>query len=84
VNARKRPWSESDIEQLKTLVASGASALRASVALKRSLAVTKNKARELGTPFQLEVDLRAKRRMIFQDFTDGQCSSRGGRFDEDR
>ena len=49
---KKTPWSDSDVERLKVLVASGASAVRASVALKRGLAVTKNKAREVGIPFR--------------------------------
>jgi hypothetical protein len=68
---RKKVWSESDAEQLRALIASGASALRASVALKRSLSVIKLKARELGVPFQSEAELRAKRRRIFQNSTDG-------------
>jgi hypothetical protein len=69
---RKKVWSESDAERLKALIASGASALRASVALKRSLSVVKLKARELGVPFQSEAELRAKRRRIFQNSIDGQ------------
>ena len=69
--ARKKVWSESDAERLRALIASGASALRASVALKRSLSVTKLKARELGVPFPSEAELRAKRRRIFQNSTDG-------------
>ena len=68
--ARKKVWSDSDAERLRALVASGASALRASVALKRSLSVTKLKARALGIPFQSEAELRAKRRRIFQNSTD--------------
>jgi hypothetical protein len=68
---RKKVWSESDAERLKALIASGASALRASVALKRSLPVVKVKARELGVPFRSEAELRAKRRRIFQNSTDG-------------
>jgi len=68
---RKKVWSESDAERLKALIASGASALRASVALKRSLSVVKLKARELGVPFQSEAELRAKRRRIFQNSADG-------------
>jgi hypothetical protein len=71
VVARKKVWSESDTARLTALIASGASALRASVALKRSLSVTKLKARELGVPFQSEAELRAKRRRIFQNSTDG-------------
>jgi hypothetical protein len=69
---RKNSWLESDDERLKALVASGASALRASIALKRSLAITKLKARKLGTPFPAEADLRAKRHEIFQNSTSRQ------------
>ena len=69
--ARKKVWTESDAARLRALIASGASALRASVALKRSLSVTKLKARELGVPFPSEAELRAKRRQIFQNSTDG-------------
>ena len=69
--ARKKVWTESDAERLRALIASGSSALRASVALKRSLSVTKLKARELGVPFQSEAELRAKRRRIFQNSIDG-------------
>jgi hypothetical protein len=71
VVARKKVWSENDAERLRALIASGASALRASVALKRSLSVTKLKARELGVPFPSEAELKAKRRQIFQNSTDG-------------
>jgi hypothetical protein len=71
VVARKKVWSESDAERLRALIASGASALRASVALKRSLSVIKLRARELGIPFQSEAELRAKRRRIFQNSADG-------------
>lgn len=84
MKSRKRSWSESDIEQLTTLVASGVSALRASVALKRSLGVTKNKARELGIPFQTEAELRTKRRAIFQNSTDSlRVGRRERRFSDD-
>jgi hypothetical protein len=71
VVTRKKVWSEGDAERLKSLVTSGASALRASVVMKRSLSVTKLKARDLGVPFQSEAELRAKRRQIFQNSADG-------------
>jgi len=71
VAARKKVWTESDAERLRALIASGSSALRASVALKRSLSVVKLKARELGVPFPSEAELKAKRRRIFQNSTDG-------------
>jgi len=47
------------------MVASGASALRASVVLKRSLAMTKRKANELGYPFRTDAELKNERRRIF-------------------
>jgi hypothetical protein len=71
VVAKKKAWSDEDTARLRALVASGASALRASVALRRSLSVTKNKARALGVPFPSEAELRAKRRRIFLNSTDG-------------
>jgi hypothetical protein len=60
-------WSESDVERLKAMVASSASALRASIALKRSLAMTRRKANELGCPFRTAAELRNERRRIFED-----------------
>lgn len=62
-----RSWSESDVERLKAMVASGASALRSSIALKRSLAMTRRKANELGYPFRTAAELRNERRPIFED-----------------
>jgi hypothetical protein len=53
-----RLWTEEDDALLRRLVASGASATRASVALKRSKTHTQARARELGTPFP---DLRVQR-----------------------
>jgi hypothetical protein len=47
------------------MVSSGASALRASVALKRSLAMTRRKANELGYPFRTNAELRKERSRIF-------------------
>jgi hypothetical protein len=62
-----RPGTEDDVKRLKELVASGASAARASIALKRSIAVTKNKARDLGVPFRPDAELRKERKKIFQN-----------------
>ena len=67
---KKTPWSDSDIERLKILVGSGASAVRASVALKRGLAVTKNKARDLCIPFRSEAEMKKDRKRMFQNSTD--------------
>ena len=71
---KKTLWSDRDIERLKVLVASGASAVRASVALKRGLAVTKNKARDLGIPFRSEAEMKEDRKRMFQNSTD--CGTR--------
>ena len=64
---KKKAWSQEDCERLKTLVSSGASPLRASLALKRSVAVTKNKARELGVPFRTENEMKKERRQILEN-----------------
>ena len=70
VTNKKKAWSEEDIERLNALVASGASALRASVALKRSLLVTKAKARDLGIPFRSEAELKKERQQLLQKSSD--------------
>jgi GcrA cell cycle regulator len=67
VKAKYRLWCDEEIDQLKRLVASGASAVRTSVALKRSVVQIKKKAREIGVPFPSEADLRTKRRHILQN-----------------
>jgi hypothetical protein len=46
-----RPWSDEDTELLRKLHAAGASALRASIALKRGVPYIRARARELGFPF---------------------------------
>lgn len=46
-----RKWTTDQIELLRTLVESGASAARASVVLKRPKLAVQNKARQLGRPF---------------------------------
>jgi len=55
-----RPWTEEDTALLRRLVASGASAARASVAMKRNKRNLMIKARELGTPF---LTLQERRKM---------------------
>ncbi len=60
-------WSEKDCERLKLLVESGASAMRVSVVLKRSLASTKGKARDLGCPFPGVRDQRKQIRRILEN-----------------
>jgi hypothetical protein len=46
-----RAWSDEDTALLKKLYASGASALRTSIALKRSKPYIMARARDLGIPF---------------------------------
>ena len=55
-----RPWMQEDDALLRRLVASGASAARASAMLKRTMANIKARARKLGTPFP---NSRFKRKM---------------------
>jgi hypothetical protein len=83
VKAKYKLWSEEEVDRLKALVASDASALRASVILNRSLKQIKTKARELGVPFQSEAELRIKRRQIFQNSVDGSRSRIPARIIED-
>ena len=47
-----KPWTDEDQLRLRKLHAAGASAVRASLALKKNLANVRAKARELGIPFQ--------------------------------
>lgn len=61
VMLKKRIWSEQDLERLRALVLSGASAVRASVALKRPLKVVKLKARKIGVPFPYDSELKKER-----------------------
>jgi hypothetical protein len=47
----KGPWTEQDNERLLEMVGRGASAFRASAALKRSVPSVRGRARKLGSPF---------------------------------
>jgi len=47
-----RPWTPEDDDRIRSLAAEGASAVRASVALKRNKASVIGRARKLGCPFQ--------------------------------
>jgi GcrA cell cycle regulator len=47
----RRSWTEADNEQLKALVASGASAVRAAAKFKRSTASVRTQALKLGMSF---------------------------------
>jgi hypothetical protein len=79
-----RLWSDEEIGRLKMLVASGASAFRASVALNRSVVQIKKKARELGVPFPTNADLRTKRRKILQNSVDRPRANVPVRISEER
>jgi hypothetical protein len=57
-----RTWSAEDIQRLKTMVSSGVSAGRVSVALRRSIHSVKVKAKENGFPFPDERQLKRERR----------------------
>ncbi|NVN84886.1 MAG: hypothetical protein HXX15_02245 [Rhodopseudomonas sp.] len=46
-----KPWDDEQVAQLKALVATGASPIRAAAALKRAQSSVLVKARKLGTPF---------------------------------
>jgi hypothetical protein len=57
---KTKPWSDADNARLKALVASGASAFRASAAFNRPINVIRERARKLGTPFPTIKDIRRK------------------------
>jgi hypothetical protein len=54
-------WTADQINQLLSLIESGASPTRASVALKRPKLAVQNKARQLGRPFRDVRDVKAAR-----------------------
>jgi hypothetical protein len=62
-NMRKlvRPWTEEDDAQLRHLLASGASAARASVAMKRNMGQLRRRASKMGMAFP---DLRLRRKRL--------------------
>jgi hypothetical protein len=47
-----KPWTPEEDERIRSFAANGASALRASLALKRKKDSVTNRARKLGCPFQ--------------------------------
>jgi hypothetical protein len=67
-------WTAQQIELLCTLVDSGASAVRASVVLKRPKMAVQNKARQLGRPFPDVRNVRAKR--LAREATERQAIER--------
>ncbi|ABE41020.1 hypothetical protein [Rhodopseudomonas pseudopalustris] len=56
-----RPWDDEQVERLKELIASGASAVRAAAALKRARSSVQVKARKLGMPFMASRDAKRLR-----------------------
>jgi hypothetical protein len=56
-----RKWTTEQMEILRTLVESGASAARASVVLRRPKLAVQNKARQLGRPFPDVRNVKAAR-----------------------
>ncbi|KPG00087.1 hypothetical protein IP86_07570 [Rhodopseudomonas sp. AAP120] len=56
-----RPWDDEQVERLKELIASGASAVRAAAALKRARSSVQVKARKLGMPFMASRDVKRLR-----------------------
>jgi len=44
-------WTDDDLERLAAIVAAGDTPLRASAALRRSIAACRNQAKRIGTPF---------------------------------
>jgi hypothetical protein len=64
---RYRIWTEEDAERLKALILSGASAARASAALRRPLTTVKLKAREMGMPFRHDRELKKELQRVLKD-----------------
>jgi hypothetical protein len=48
-------WTQEEDERLKTMVAQGASVVKAAAALKRTMVSVRERARTLGCPFPLDV-----------------------------
>jgi hypothetical protein len=59
--SRKQAWTPEQLERLSRLISEGASAVRASAALKRTIVAVQTKANSLGTPFPLMRKVKAER-----------------------
>jgi hypothetical protein len=57
----KTVWNEDNNKRVMELAAAGASAARASVALKRSISSVRTQASKLGTPFLTDLTIKKKR-----------------------
>jgi hypothetical protein len=58
----KTSWTEDDLARLRAHVASGGSAARAAIILKRSIVAVKRAARREGCPFPHDFSIRRKLR----------------------
>jgi gamma-glutamyltranspeptidase len=58
VRIGSRKWTAADIGRLVLLIDAGSSAASAAIALKRSISVVQNKARNLGKPFPVVASRR--------------------------
>src|ERR1700730_11468675 len=59
--SRKQAWTPAQLDRLSRLISEGASAVRASAALKRTIVAVQTKANSLGTPFPLMRKVKAER-----------------------
>jgi len=59
-----RTWMPDDERRLKEMCKAGVSAMRAAVALRRSITSIKSRARELGSPYLNERTLKRERRAL--------------------
>jgi hypothetical protein len=57
----KTSWSEDDSKRVIELAAAGASAVRASAALDRSISAVRTQASKLGTPFLSNLTIKKNR-----------------------
>jgi hypothetical protein len=62
-----RTWTHEDLTRLEGMVRSGVSAMRASVAFRRSLVSVKSQAKKSGFPFPDDRDLKRARRALHLD-----------------
>ena len=60
INSMGQPWTDEETARLKELHAAGATALRASVVLKRSRKNLMDRARRLGIPFPTPRELKKR------------------------
>jgi hypothetical protein len=75
-------WTDDDLKRLAAIVAAGGTPLRASAALRRSIAACRNQAKTIGTPFTpmqiMRKNIKAKRAAPEKRWPD-DASRRGSR-----